>query len=299
MFTNKDPRVCCILRGIEKCLIVPAAELGHLGLGTDPPMWSFYLIAQILGDPKTGRLSLSGISPHIMLETGGKCRPAPIMIDSDKALRWNIDSHIANLFEVDYNRANSALIGYFLGHGVAKQDLPDRTLWMLDLVHDTCDYPYYDNTAPWIKQNSPSCTAGISNRTHISSSRLMTHDIQILVTMATQGHEKPIGHPVELRSIVADISIEILMVIIDTIYHSCPPGHERTFDIRNRCCKLILVFEVQDVIQAGTQINWAYLCLGLHELFLQEDWYCNGGLYFRGRILYLIECIRGSLSNTT
>jgi hypothetical protein len=105
----------------------------------------------------------------------------------------------------------------------------------------------------------------------------------------------------------------MIMMMVDTIYQSLPPCHERIQDTRNvleafqwklpdsywqRRCNPNLVFEVQDVIKAGTQIDWAYFCLGLHELLLQDDWYCNSGLYFRGRILDLIESIRGSLSNT-
>jgi hypothetical protein len=270
-----------------------------------------------------------------------------IMIDSDKALvipgpkmarqRWNMDFHMANLFETDRNREKGARIGYvmhphcwllvdrFLGHGVVKQDLraftqaveiywraADRTLWMPDLIHDTDDYPCYDNAAPWIKQYCPRYAADF-NRTHMSESPLIIRDIQALIAMATQEHEKPLGHTMKLHSIVADIPVEMIMMMVDTIYQSRPPCHERIQDTRNvleafqwklpdsywqRRCNPNLVFEVQDVIKAGTQIDWAYFCLGLHELLLQGDWYCNSGLYFRGRILDLIECIRGSLSNT-
>jgi hypothetical protein len=278
--------------------------------------------------------------------SNGRKKPR-IMIDSDKALvipgptmarqRWNMDFHMANLFETDRNREKGARIGYvmhphcwllvdrFLGHGVVKQDLraftqaveiywraADRTLWMPDLIHDTDDYPCYDNAAPWIKQY---CTryAADFNRIHMSESPLIIRDIQALIAMATQEHEKTLGHAVKLHSIVADIPVEIIMMIVDTIYQSRPPCHERIQDTRNvleafqwklpdsywqRRCNPNLVFEVQDVIKAGTQIDWTYFCLGLHELLLQDDWYCNSGLYFRGRILDLIECIRGSLSNT-
>ncbi|OJZ80547.1 hypothetical protein ASPFODRAFT_53098 [Aspergillus luchuensis CBS 106.47] len=53
-----------------------------------------------------------------------------------------------------------------------------------------------------------------------------------------------------------------------------------------------LIFEVQDIIEAGTPIHWAYFCHGLHELLLQEDWYCNSGLYLKGRILHLTERLK-------
>ena len=69
MSINREPDVCCVLCGIEcalyighelkeahkdwgawaaqkfnkrKSLIVPAAELEHLDLETEPPMWSFF-----------------------------------------------------------------------------------------------------------------------------------------------------------------------------------------------------------------------------------------------------------------
>ncbi|KAB8201642.1 hypothetical protein BDV34DRAFT_237473 [Aspergillus parasiticus] len=354
MSINGDPYLCCVLCGIEsflyigselrkahkdwgvwaerkvnkrKSLIVPAAELEQLDLETDPPMWSFFYRA-ILDDPKTDRLSISGISLYLMVDR----KKHRLMIDSDKALvfpgpkmayqRWNISFRRANLFETDWNREKGLVIGYamhphcwllvdrFLGHGVVKQDLrtfiqaieifwgTDRTLWMPDLIHGTSEYSCYDHAAPWIKHNCPRYGAGNFNRTHMSSSPFIIRDIQRLTTGA------------RLRSIVANVPVEVIMIIIDTIYESRPPCPERIQDTRNvleafqwklpdsywpRRCNPSLIFEAQDVIKAGTQIDWVYFCLGLHELLLQEDWYCNSGLYFRGWILYLVECIEGCI----
>lgn len=266
------------------------------------------------------------------------------MIDSDKALilpgptmasqRWNIDFHMANLFGTDWNREKSLLIGYimhphcwllvdrFPGHGVVKQDLrafiqvieifwrTERTLWMPVLIHGTSEYSCYDHAAPWIKHNCPRYGAGNFNRTHMSSSPIIIRDIQTLITVATNEHGKPLGQGVRWHSIVANVPVEVIMIIIDTIYESRPPCPERIQDTRNvleafqwklpdsYCpwrCNPSLLFEAQDAIKAGTQIDWVYFCLGLHELLLQEDWYCNSGLYFRGRILYLVESIEGCI----
>lgn len=267
-----------------------------------------------------------------------------VIIDADNALvfpgpkmayqRWDIGFRMANFFQTDWNREKGLHIGCvmhphcwllvdrFLGHGVVKQDLrafiqaieifwrTDRALWMPDLIHDTSDYRCYDHAAPWIKHNCPRYGAGNFNRTHMSSSPIIICDIQTLITVATNEHGKPLGQGARWHSIVANVPVEVIMIIIDTIYESRPPCPERIQDTRNvleafqwklphsywpRRCNPSLLFEAQDAIKAGTQNDWVYFCLGLHELLLQEDWYCNSGLYFRGRILYLVECIEGCI----
>ncbi|KAB8224331.1 hypothetical protein BDV33DRAFT_227209 [Aspergillus novoparasiticus] len=318
MSMNGGPYLCCVLCGIEsflyirselrkahkdwgRSLIVRAAELEQLDLETDPPMWSFFYRA-MLDDPKTDHLSISGISPHLMVDR----KRHRVMIDSDKALRWNIGFRMANLFETDWNREKRLVIGYvmhphcwllvdrFLRHGIVKQDLrafiqaieifwrADRTLWMPDLIHDTSEYPCYDHAAP----------------------PFIIRDIQMLITVATNELGKSLRQRARLRSIVANVPLEVIMIVIDTIYESRPPCPERIQDTRNvleafqlklpdsywqRRCNPILIFEAQDVIKAGTQIDGVYFCLGLHELLLQED--C--------RILYLVECIKRCISNGT
>lgn len=298
----------------------------------------------VLDDPKRGRLTISGISPHIIMEARKEKHPAPIMTDPEKAVffpgpltahpKWTVKFHMANLFETDWNRENGERVGYtmhphcwllvdrFLGHDIVKQDLrafvqaietywrADRTLWMPDLRHPTREYPCYDNAAPWIRQNCPPCSAMPLDRSHVSASPLIIRDIQSLSTRATAEHEKSLGHAAKLRATVANVPAEIIKTIIDTIWQSRPPCRERIHDVRSVMeafqwrlpdsywrsrCSPDLVFEVQDLVKAGTHIDWAYFCLGLHELLLQEDWYCNSGLYFRGRILHLVECIKGDV----
>lgn len=217
------------------------------------------------------------------------------------------------------------LVDRFLGHGIVKQNLPafvqaikqfwrdKKALWRSDPFHGTSQYPCYDTAAPWIKEHSPVPRPYIYKTTHIPMSPLIIRDIQKLIAMATQEHQNSLGYAVRLRSIVY-IPIEIKMMIIDTIHQTRPPCYEKIQDIRSvleafqwklpdsywqRLCNPRLVFEVQDLIDSGTQVDWAYFCLGLHELLSQKDWYCERGLYFRGRILNLIESIRGSFPNTT
>ncbi|GFF15998.1 hypothetical protein ATEIFO6365_0005018800 [Aspergillus terreus] len=246
------------------------------------------------------------------------------MTDPDKAVvfpgplttrpKWTVKFHMANLFETDWNRENGErvrytmhphcwlLVGRFLGHDIVKQDLrafvqaietywrADRTLWMPDLRHYTREYACYDNEAPWIRQNCPPCPAMPLDRTHVSASPLIIRDIQRLIARAATEHEKSLGHAANLRPTVADVPAEIIMIIIDTIWQSRPPCHERIHDVRSVMeafqwrlrdsywqsrCSPNLVFKVQDVIKAGAQIDWACFCFGLHELLLQEDCTCN------------------------
>ncbi|KAE8404415.1 hypothetical protein BDV37DRAFT_294057 [Aspergillus pseudonomiae] len=282
----------------RKGLIVPAAELEQLDLETDLPMWSCFY-RTILDDPKIGRLSISGISPHLMMDR----KKHRVIIDADNALvfpgpkmayqRWNIGFRMANLFETDWNREKGLHIGY--------------------VMHPHC-WLLVDRFLGHSVHNCPRYGAGNFNRTHMSSSPFIIRDIQTLITVATNEHGKPLGQGARWRSIVANVPVKVIMIIIDTIYERRPPCPERIQDTRNvleafqwkipdsywhRRCNPSLVFEVQDAIKAGTQIDWVYFFLGLHELLLQEDWYCNSGLYFRGRILYLVECIEGCISNGT
>ncbi|GKZ38132.1 hypothetical protein AbraIFM66950_010102 [Aspergillus brasiliensis] len=270
-----------------------------------------------------------------------------VMVDSDKAIIFPginlarqkpiVGFQTASILEEDGNRRHGAPIGYvmhphcwllvdrFLGHEVVKRDLraflraievywrADLTLWMPDLVHGAAEFPCYDDAAPWIKQNLPVYVTGASDRTHVSESPLTIPDIRRMITKATQEHEKAHRPDVSLSSIITRIPIEIKIIIIDKIYRSPPPCHERIQNTRNvleafqwempdsywqKLCNPTLIFEVEDTIKAGTPIEWAYFCQGLRELLLQKDWYCNNGLFFRGRILHLTECIKGSLSGT-
>lgn len=153
---------------------------------------------------------------------------------------------------------------------------------------------------------------GNSDRTHVSGP-FMIPDIRRLIPEATQVHEKNRRQNVPLNSIVAHIPLEIRIIIVDMIYQSPPTCYGRVHDTPNileafqwrmpisywqKLCNPTLIFEVQDIIEAGTPIHWAYFCHGLHELLLQEDWYCNSGLYVRGRIPHLTERLKECLSES-
>lgn len=52
---------------------------------------------------------------------------------------------------------------------------------------------------------------------------------------------------------------------------------------QNRC-NYAMIFEVKDLIDSGTSVDWPALCLGLEELILDESWYPKSGLRNRARI---------------
>ncbi|KAB8266750.1 hypothetical protein BDV30DRAFT_232194 [Aspergillus minisclerotigenes] len=156
MSINGDPYLCCVLCGIEsslyigdelrkahedwgawaerkfnkrKSLIVPAAELEQLDLETAPPMWSCFYRA-ILDDPKIGRLSISGISPHLVVDR----KKHRVLIDADNALvfpgpkmtyqRWNIGFQKGLHIGYVMHPHCWLLVDRFLGHGVVKHGKP-------------------------------------------------------------------------------------------------------------------------------------------------------------------------------
>ncbi|GMF75402.1 hypothetical protein F9C07_10179 [Aspergillus flavus] len=101
----------------------------------------------------------------------------------------------------------------------------------------------------------------------MSSSPFIIRDIQTLITVATNEHGKPLGQGARWRSFVANVPVEVIMIIIDTLYESRPPCPERIQDTRNvleafqwnlpdlysqRRCNPRLIFEAQDAIKAGT-----------------------------------------------
>lgn len=106
---------------------------------------------------------------------------------------------------------------------------------------------------------------------------------------------------------VSRIPIEIAMMITEIIYRSQKHSQARINDTRNILdafqwelpgsywrsrCNPDLVFEIDDLARSGATVNWAYLCLGLEELLLDEDWYCNSGLNNRGRTMSLMRKIK-------
>ncbi|KAL1855561.1 hypothetical protein Plec18167_004100 [Paecilomyces lecythidis] len=149
-----------------------------------------------------------------------------------------------------------------------------------------------------------------SRTSHWPGNPLRIPDIQELIERVTRSHidvlrlneQKP-----RCPAKAADLPLEIAVTIIDLIYQSQPHSLERIEDTRNILvafgwtlpntywqsrCNPRLVFEVDDLIREGRVIDWAEFCLGLEELLLDEDWYCNSGLNNRGRTLKLFEGIK-------
>ncbi|PYH68046.1 uncharacterized protein BO88DRAFT_426692 [Aspergillus vadensis CBS 113365] len=166
--------------------------------------------------------------------------------------------HMANIFEEDWNWRITVLNRYAMR----------QHCWLLVdrfLGHEV------------VKQD----LRGISDCTHMSLSPFMMPDIRRLISEATQVHKKNRRHDVPLKSIVSHIPLEIKIIIKCSFHTDRSSATQHLY--------------VQEIIEAKTPIDWAYFCHGLHELLLQEDWYCDSGLYVRGRILHLNECIKESL----
>ncbi|KAJ9232073.1 hypothetical protein DTO166G5_6401 [Paecilomyces variotii] len=177
----------------------------------------------------------------------------------------------------------------------------------------------YENGVYWLKrQSDPTKPMKIRGRhgdeepgtTHWPANPLRILDIQKLIERVTQSHDtvmKPdIRKPRRLAK-AADLPLDIAVVIINIIYKSQPHSRERIEDTRNILdafewklpnaywqsrCNPELVFEVGDLIRAEHVVDWANFCLGLEELLLDKDWYCNSGLNNRGRTLKLIAAIK-------
>ncbi|KAJ9196238.1 hypothetical protein C8Q69DRAFT_453143 [Paecilomyces variotii] len=200
----------------------------------------------------------------------------------------------------------------------------NRKEWAVWILHfpgsrdpdiDDC----YEKGVHWLKrQSDPTKPMKIRGRhgdeepgtTHWPANPLRILDIQKLIERVTQSHDtvmKPdIRKPRRLGK-AADLPLDIAVVIIDIIYKSQPHSRERIEDTRNILdafewklpnaywqsrCNPELVFEVGDLIKAEHIVDWANFCLGLEELLLDEDWYCNSGLNNRGRTLKLIAAIK-------
>lgn len=314
-------------------------------------MPSYFLL--VLDDPKTNKLQISGISHGYF---GWYPRPAPV--DPNRAViyrgairedrRWNVEFHMANLFEPDWNREAGERVGYpihvhcwllldrFIAHNVIKQNLrlfiqvieefwkANKEEWGRWVLHipgdpdpemDGC----YEDGIHWLKRQSdvpkPMNIRVLddekSRPVHWPANPLRIPDIQELTERVTRSynHLRLDRHPAK----AANLPLDIAMIIIDTIYQSQPHSRQRIEDTRNILvafgwilpnaywqsrCNPQLVFEVDDLIKAGPVIDWAEFCLGLEELLLDEDWYCNSGLNNRGRILKLFKGIKEQFDKT-
>lgn len=57
-------------------------------------------------------------------------------------------------------------------------------------------------------------------------------------------------------------------------------------------CRYRLVFEIEDLIEAGSRVDWQLICLGLEELLFNRFWYANSGLRNQARIIQLVDKIK-------
>ncbi|OOO14214.1 Histone core domain protein [Aspergillus oryzae] len=107
---------------------------------------------------------------------------------------------------------------------------------------------------------------------------------------------------VELRrdSVIVNPPLDVAILIVDQIYGSRPCSLEMLRDTRNLLeafqwklpdtywrtrCESRLVFEMDDLIRENRPVNWKEFCLGLEELLLDKDWFCNSGMRIRLRTL--------------
>lgn len=106
---------------------------------------------------------------------------------------------------------------------------------------------------------------------------------------------------------IAQVPVEIAMMIVDAIYYNKDYGLRGVRDTRNlliasqwalpctywqRRCKCGFIFEVGDLIKEGVSVDWPSLCLGLEELLLDHNWYAKSALRNRGRVLRIMNGIK-------
>jgi hypothetical protein len=143
---------------------------------------------------------------------------------------------------------------------------------------------------------------------HTPGSPLRILGIQRLITQnLLSQRDNPGQGQKTIQSLVSCLPLDLAVTIVDLVYETQPHCQQRIDDIRNlleafrwnlpntywqaRCNKQLL-FEIDDLIKAGTAVDWSGLCLGIEELLLDGDWYCNSGLNNRGRTLKLLSGIK-------
>ncbi|PLB46385.1 hypothetical protein P170DRAFT_427707 [Aspergillus steynii IBT 23096] len=321
-------------------------ELEQTDFKRHPELWSFFY-RTILDDPQSGSLRLSGISDH----RSWGWYPLPAPLDIHKARiggipnpdgRHNVDFHMVNMLNADWNREKGQLIGYpihvpcwllldrVIGHEIIRDNLrpfiqavegfwkDNSKLWEVLLTHSQEEDECYEKGQHWLKDppkikkkpNQRQRSFPIKQVTpkpwHEPGSPYRIPAIQDLIDKACQvkdGHRHPIIH----NHMVSMMPIEIAVMIIDMIYRGQKHSQARINDTWNALyafqwtlpdtywqsrCNPELVFEIDDLAQSGKAVDWPYLCLGLEELLLDEDWYCNSGLNNRGRTMSIMSGIR-------
>ncbi|KAB8215727.1 hypothetical protein BDV33DRAFT_208036 [Aspergillus novoparasiticus] len=143
---------------------------------------------------------------------------------------------------------------------------------------------------------------------HFSGSPLRIPGILELITQATP------ECTVELRghSVIVNPPLDVAILIVDQIYGNRPCSLEMLRDTRNLLeafqWKLPdtywrtrfdsrLVFEMDDLIREKRPVNWKEFCLGLEELLLDKDWFCNSGMRIRLRTLTSLGGIKECFLN--
>lgn len=143
---------------------------------------------------------------------------------------------------------------------------------------------------------------------HTPGSPLRIPDIQRLITQNIQPQKDNSGqgHP-GIHSQAFCLPLDIAVMVVDLIYETQPHCQQRIDDIRNLLeafrwtlpdtywqarCNTELLFELDDLIKSGTAVKWSGLCLGIEELLLDDNWYCNSGLNNRARTLKQLNGIK-------
>lgn len=133
---------------------------------------------------------------------------------------------------------------------------------------------------------------------HFTGSPLRMPEIQNLIAQATR--ECPGVVHLRGHSVIVNLPLDITILIVDQIYGSRPCSWKLVRDTRNLLeafqwklpgvywrtrCDYRLVFKVDDLIREKRPVNWREFCLGLEELLLDKNWFCNSGMRIRQRTL--------------
>ncbi|RLL95926.1 hypothetical protein CFD26_100431 [Aspergillus turcosus] len=195
--------------------------------------------------------------------------------------------------------------------------------WGIFLDHVSVDGVWYKNGTPcthWLKEPR-ACTSAEDcdhlamlamqeefREWHTPGSPFRIPDIQRLITQNIHPQKDNSGQgQCGIQSPVVCLPLDIAVMVVDLIYETQPHCQQRIDDIRNLLeafrwrlpntywqarCNTEILFELDDLIKAGTAVNWSGLCLGIEELLVDDNWYCNSGLENRARTLKLLNGIK-------
>ncbi|CEL06877.1 hypothetical protein ASPCAL10047 [Aspergillus calidoustus] len=150
---------------------------------------------------------------------------------------------------------------------------------------------------------------------HTSGSPYHIPKIHALITQATQSAGKCSNQarprrqqrPQPTQPIATRLPLDIALEIIDVIYHSDAPTFARAKDTRNileafhwhlpdsywiKRCNPGLLFEIADLRASGKPVDWATFCLGIEELLVDPNWFCNSGLGRRRVVLDFVATLQ-------